>query len=77
MLKASGRSSAAPGEILSDGKTFFAVAALDGAVSIKDLQLSGKKRMDTGAFLLGFRDPCSYRTTAGTSAAEIARTRQA
>lgn len=75
MLEVSGKASAAPGEILSDGKTFFAVATSDGAISVRDLQLAGKKRMEVGAFLAGFREPCSYVTTPGTSAAEIARTR--
>lgn len=75
MLEVSGRTSAAPGEILSDGKTFMAVATADGAVSILSLQLAGKKRMDVTAFLAGFREPCSYTTTPGTSTAEIARTR--
>lgn len=75
MLEVSGRTSAAPGEILSDGKTFMAVATADGAVSILSLQLAGKKRMDVTAFLAGFREPCSYMTTPGTSTAEIARTR--
>ena len=45
-----------PGRILSDGKTFLAVTTADGALSITDLQLAGKKRMDAKAFLLGFRD---------------------
>ncbi len=45
-----------PGTILTDGKTFFSVATADGAISIKDLQLAGKKRMDVKAFLAGYRD---------------------
>ena len=65
----------APGTVLSDGKTYLAVAASDGIVSIKELQLSGKKRMEAGAFLLGFRDPCSYVCTPGTSMSEISKTR--
>ena len=64
---------AAPGTVLSDGKTYFAVATADGAIAITDLQLAGKKRMDVKAFLLGFRNPASYRTTQGTSKAEIAK----
>ena len=64
-----------PGEILSDGKTYLAIATLDGAISVKDLQLAGKKRMDVKSFLLGFREPCSYSCTEGTSCAEIAKTR--
>lgn len=53
---------AAPGTILSDGKTYLAIATSDGAISIKDLQVSGKKRMDVKAFLLGFREPQNWRT---------------
>lgn len=50
-----------PGEILTDGKTYLAVACGEGgAVSLEDLQLSGKKRMDVKAFLLGFRNPEKY-----------------
>ena len=64
---------AAPGTVLSDGKTYFAVATEDGAIAITDLQLSGKKRMDVKSFLLGFRDPTAYTTTQGTSKAEIAK----
>ena len=62
---------AAPGTVLSDGKTYFAVATQDGAIAITDLQLSGKKRMDVKSFLLGFRNPTAYTTTQGTSKAEI------
>ena len=50
----------APGTVLSDGKTYLAIATQDGALEITDLQLSGKKRMDSKAFLLGFRNPESY-----------------
>ena len=64
---------AEPGTVLSDGKTYFAVATQDGAIAITDLQLAGKKRMDVRSFLLGFRNPTSYRTTPGTSKAEIAK----
>ena len=64
---------AEPGTVLSDGKTYFAVATQDGAIAITDLQLSGKKRMDVKAFLLGFRNPTAYTTTPGTSKAEIAK----
>jgi len=49
-----------PGEILSDGKTYLAIATADGAISIKDMQLSGKKRMEVKNFLLGFRNPDKY-----------------
>ena len=61
----------APGTVLSDGKTYFAIATRDGALSLKDVQLSGKKRMDIKAFLAGFREPASYRALPGTSRAEL------
>ncbi|MCQ2143065.1 MAG: methionyl-tRNA formyltransferase [Bacteroidales bacterium] len=65
----------APGTILSDGKNFLAITTLDGALSITDLQLSGKKRMETKAFLLGFREPMGWSTTAGTSRAVLDSTK--
>ena len=70
------RNSNKPGCVMSDGKTYLWITTADGAISIKEVQLAGKKRMDIGAFLLGFRDPESYSTTPGTSKAEIEKTRQ-
>lgn len=67
-------SPAAPGTVLSDGKSYLAIATSDGAISINDLQLAGKKRMDVKAFLLGFRNPSSYTCTQGTSKAVIEKT---
>ena len=67
----------APGTVLSDGKTYLAIATSDGAISITDLQLAGKKRMAVRAFLAGFRNPESYKADKGTSAAEIDRVRSA
>ena len=64
---------AEPGTVLSDGKTYFAIATSDGAIAITDLQLAGKKRMDVKSFLLGFRNPTAYTTTQGTSKAEVAK----
>lgn len=61
MLEKAGKSEAVPGEILSDGKSFFAVTTADGAVSLTDVLLSGKKRMDVKAFLAGFRNPESWK----------------
>ena len=66
---------AVPGTVLSDGKTYLWIKTSDGAIALKDIQLSGKKRMEVGAFLLGFREPETYRTTAGTSSTEIGKTR--
>ena len=67
MLEQCGLESAAPGTVLSDGKTYLAISATDGAVSITELQLAGKKRMSVKDFLIGFREPMSYTTTKGTS----------
>jgi methionyl-tRNA formyltransferase len=46
-----------PGTIRSDGINFLKVACGDGWIHIKDLQLSGKKRMKVDAFLRGFKEP--------------------
>lgn len=42
------------GEILEVTKEEIIVQTGDGALSIRELQLEGKKRMETGAFLRGF-----------------------
>ena len=65
-----------PGQILSDGKSFFAITTADGAISLTDLQLAGKKRMEVKPFLAGFRNPSEWKTTLGTSKEEIAKTRK-
>ena len=67
MLGENGMSQAAPGTVLSDGKTYLAIATADGAISVTELQLSGKKRMPVKDFLIGFREPQTYGTTQGTS----------
>jgi methionyl-tRNA formyltransferase len=43
-----------PGTVYSDGKTFLKVACKKGFVSIRELQLAGKKRMEVAEFLRGF-----------------------
>lgn len=65
-----------PGQILSDGKSFFAITTADGAISLTDLQLAGKKRMEVKPFLAGFRNPSEWETTLGTSKEEIDKTRK-
>ena len=45
----------APGEFLTDGKTFLKFAAPDGLISLTDVQYEGKKRMLTDEFLRGMR----------------------
>ena len=67
MLETCGVEAAVPGTILSDSKNFLAIATADGAISITELQLAGKKRMAVKDFLIGFREPMSYGTTQGTS----------
>ena len=52
---------AAPGTVLSDGKSYLAIATSDGALEVTDLQISGKKRMEAKAFLAGFREPEKYK----------------
>lgn len=64
-----------PGTIITDGKTYFAIAAQDGAISVKELQLSGKKRMKVKDFLRGFRDAEQWKALNGTSKAELERLR--
>ena len=49
------------GTILSDSKSFIRVVCADGLIEIKELQLSGKKRMTTEELLRGFRNPTDYR----------------
>ena len=67
MLAQNGLSSAEPGTVLSDGKTYLAFSTADGAVSVTELQLAGKKRMAVKEFLIGFREPRTYGTSKGTS----------
>lgn len=44
----------APGSLLTDGKTYLRIAAEDGFIGIKALQLPGKKRLRTEELLRGF-----------------------
>ena len=67
MLEQNGHTSVSPGTVLSDGKTYLAISTADGAISVTELQLSGKKRMPVKDFLIGFREPQTYTTTQGTS----------
>jgi len=43
------------GTLVSDGKTYLNVAVPDGFLSLKTLQLAGKKRLDINEFLRGFK----------------------
>lgn len=44
----------APGSFETDKKTFLQFACVDGYLSLLELQLEGKKRMDIAAFLNGY-----------------------
>lgn len=45
----------APGQFLSDGKTYLKFAAKEGYIKLTDLQYEGKKRMTVEEFLRGMR----------------------
>ena len=49
------RHTLSPGTLLTDGKIYIRVAATDGFIGIRSLQLPGKKRLDTDELLRGFR----------------------
>ena len=54
-----------PGEIVEIQKDGFIVKTKEGALKIKELQLEGKKRMSSDAFLRGF--PLEVHTILGTN----------
>ena len=54
-LSAAGREKAEPGEILLARRDDLIVKTASGALRLLEVQLEGKKRMETGAFLRGFR----------------------
>lgn len=47
--------SLSPGTLQTDGKTYLRIAAADGFIGIRTLQLPGKKRLATDELLRGFR----------------------
>ena len=60
MLQQNGLEAAAPGTVLSDGKTYLAIATADGAISVTELQLAGKKRMGLPHRIPRASDICNY-----------------
>jgi len=54
VVKTGEKSLAQPGEFFTDGKTFLKINSTDEVLSITDLQLEGKKRMDIEDFLRGY-----------------------
>ena len=53
--KEQGASSAVPGTVDSDGKSYLRFATADGWIRVTELQLEGKKKMAVGDFLRGYR----------------------
>lgn len=54
-IKELGETSAKPGSYQTDNKTYLKFACTDGFISVKDLQLEGKKRMSVEEFLRGVK----------------------
>ncbi len=52
---------AAPGTIETDGKTYFKIATGDAWLHVQQLQLAGKKRMDVEDFLRGFQHAAEFK----------------
>lgn len=52
------------GTVFTDSKTFIHVITKNGVISLVEVQLEGKKRMDVSNFLRGFKlsTPCSFIT---------------
>jgi len=46
-----------PGKLHTDGKTFLQFSTVDGWIRVTELQLEGKKKMQIGDFLRGYRPP--------------------
>ncbi|MBO4558275.1 MAG: methionyl-tRNA formyltransferase [Bacteroidales bacterium] len=53
---------AAPGTVITDGKTYLGIACGEYTVRMLDVQLAGKKRMEIADFLRGFRvgEDCKF-----------------
>jgi methionyl-tRNA formyltransferase len=54
--KEEGKTGVNPGELVTDHKTFLKFAAQDGYLSLKEIQLEGKKRLGVEDFLRGWRE---------------------
>ena len=44
-----------PGQVETDGNTFLKMAAMDGFILLKELQMEGKKKMNVEDFLRGYK----------------------
>jgi len=63
-----GEGSGEPGTVLQAAKGHFEVACLTGSLFLQELQLAGKKRLDSASFLAGF--PVSVGTVLGVGQPE-------
>ena len=52
------------GSIITDGRTFLNVVTKDGLVSLLNVQLTGKVKMDVSAFLRGFQVNSEFKVSA-------------
>lgn len=55
VAEGSGKGTDAPGTVTGVGKTDFTVQTGDGLLKVSEVQLPGKKRMETAAFLRGYQ----------------------
>ena len=46
---------AAPGQVITDGKTYLAFGTADAALKLEEVQMEGKKRMGVEEFLRGVK----------------------
>ncbi|NTV49989.1 MAG: methionyl-tRNA formyltransferase [Geobacteraceae bacterium] len=64
-----GEGSGEPGTVLQAAKGSFEVACQTGSLFLQELQLAGKKRLDSASFLAGY--PVSVGTTLGVGQPEV------
>ena len=50
-----------PGTLQTDGKTYIRISGTDGWISVRALQLPGKKRLKTDELLRGFKLTEDYK----------------
>lgn len=48
-------------KVITDDKTFIHIVLPDGIISIEELQMQGKMRMKTAAFLRGYRETATWK----------------
>jgi methionyl-tRNA formyltransferase len=53
------------GTIYSDGKTYLKIGCRNGWITVRELQLAGKKRLNVKDFLRGFPSITQFRCLIG------------